>query len=217
MPTTEADSGNVDAGGSRLGCADIIDGGLGARRLVTPRLMLRWIVPGDAAALAEYGSEPLIRQKTETIPYPYDEAMARDWITQSEVLRRNGEAYRFAVIDGVTGAFVGVAALALVQENEGTAELGYWLGRPFWDRGYGREAVAALTAFGRDILKLCAIEALVYAENTASVSVLRGQGFAETEFEVHDVPERGGARLMRRFSLDFAAVDATARVGSQVA
>jgi len=190
-----------------LTSAGIINGGLGTRCLVTPRLRLRWIAPDDANELAKYGSEPLIRQKTETIPYPYDEAIARDWIVEADVLRRKGEAYRFAVTDAVTGAFVGVSALAMVAERDGVAELGYWLGRPFWDRGYGREAVAALVAFGCDILKLRSIEAIVYAENTASVSVLRGQGFAEAEFEVRDVPERGGARLVRRFSLDFASVD----------
>ncbi len=194
--------------------ADIINGGLGTRCLVTPRLRLRWIARDDANALAEYGSEPLIRQKTETIPYPYDEAMARDWIVEADVLRRQGQAYRFAVTDAATGDFVGVSAFATVAECDGVAELGYWLGRPFWDRGYGREAVAALVAFGYDILKLRSIEAIVYAENTASVSVLQGLGFAETKFEVRDVPERGGARLIRRFSLDFAPVETVSDVST---
>ncbi len=192
--------------GTELAGVDVIDGGLGARGLVTPRLMLRWIAPGDAAALSEYGAELLVRQKTETIPYPYDEATARDWIVQSEALRRAGMAYQFAVTEGVSGAFVGVAALSMVEGRVAVAELGYWLGRTFWGQGYGREAVGALVAFGRDILRLGSIKAVVHTENTASVSILRGQWFGETGFEVLDVPERGGARLMRRFSLDFVAM-----------
>lgn len=192
---------------------DIINGGLGTRQLVTPRLRLRWIGPQDVAALAEYGCEPLIRQKTETIPYPYDETMAGNWIAEADVLRRTGKAFRFAVTEGATAAFVGVSALALVPDRGGVAELGYWLGRPFWDKGYGREAVAALVAFGRDILKLHMIEAIVYAENTASVAVLRGQGFSEAAFEVRDVPQRGGARLVRRFCRDFS-VDENASTAS---
>jgi RimJ/RimL family protein N-acetyltransferase len=181
---------------------NIIDGGLGTRTLATSRLSLRWIVPGDAAALALYGGEPLIHQKTDTIPYPYDEKTAMDWISESEGMRHRGEAYRFAVISRETGAFIGVCALAIVDREKDVAELGYWLGRPFWDKGFGREAVAALIAFGRDILQLAGIRAIVYAENTASVAVLRGQDFVESEYEMMDVPERGGNRLVRLFSLE---------------
>lgn len=181
--------------------ANIINGGLGSRRLATARLALRWIEPGDAHALAQYGGDPLIRQKTETIPEPYDEAIAREWIAQSQALRLKGSAFRFTVSDRVSGDFIGVCALAMIEDEEAAAELGYWLGRPFWDQGYGREAVTALIAFGRDVLKLKTIQAIVYAENTASVAVLGKLNFTESEYELINVPERGGKRLVRRFTL----------------
>jgi len=181
--------------------ANIINGGLGSRRLATARLALRWIEPDDARALAQYGGDALIRQKTETIPEPYDEATARTWIAQSQSMRLKGSAFRFTVTDRVSGDFIGVCALAMIEGEEGVAELGYWLGRPFWDQGYGREAVTALIAFGRDVLRLKTIQAIVYAENTASVAVLGRLNFTESEYELIDVPERGGKRLVRRFTL----------------
>ena len=125
---------------------------------------------------------------------------AHQWIDEAEALRVRGVAYRFAIEEKASGGFVGVAALMMLRD--GTAELGYWLGRPYWGQGFGREAVAATVAFGKDILRLCTLQAIVYAENTASVAVLRGQGFSEATYETINVPERGGARLVRRFERD---------------
>jgi 8-oxo-dGTP diphosphatase len=178
----------------------LIGGGLGSRGLFTPRLTLRWIAPCDAEQLSAFGGDPLVQQKTETIPHPYDVPAAHQWIDEAESMRTSGTAYRFAIEEKQNGGFVGVAALMMLKV--GVAELGYWLGRPHWGQGFGREAVAATVAFGEDILRLHALQAVVYAENTASVAVLRGQGFHEVTYETIDVPERGGARLVRRFERD---------------
>ncbi len=178
----------------------LLGGGLGSRSLFTPRLTLRWIAQGDAERLSAFAADPLLLQKTETIPYPYDVPAAHQWIDESLDLRASGKAYRFAVEERAENRFVGVSALTMLDQN--SAELGYWLGREHWGRGYGREAVAAVIAFGKDILKLRTIHAVVYSENTASVAVLRGHGFEEQAFETIDVPERGGARLVRRFVSD---------------
>jgi len=183
-----------------LVAGDLIAGGLGARSLFTPRLSLRWVAQSDAEQLSAFGGDPLVLQKTETIPYPYDVPAAHQWIDEAQDLRARGIAYRFSIEEKASGRFVGVAALMML--TEGTAELGYWLGRPYWGQGFGRETVAATVAFGKDILRLRALQAVAYAENTASVAVLRGQGFTEVTYETIDVPERGGLRLVRRFVHD---------------
>ncbi len=179
---------------------NLLNGGLGARALFTPRLTLRWIGSSDAEALSGFAGDPLLRQKTETIPYPFDVPAAHQWIDEAGDLRSRGVAYRFAVEERATQKFVGVSALMMLAGAR--AELGYWLGPPFWGKGYGREAVAATVAFGADILKLRSVEAVVYSENTASVAVLRALGFEEHAYETINVPERGGARLIRRFVSD---------------
>ncbi len=178
----------------------LLGGGLGSRSLFTPRLTLRWMASNDAERLSAFASDPLLLQKTETIPYPYDVPAAHEWIDEAEDLRARGAAYRFAIEERLTQQFVGVSALMML--DRGVAELGYWLGRDYWGQGFGREAVAATIAFGKDILKLRSIQAVVYSENTASVAVLRGLGFEEHAFETINVPDRGGARLVRRFVSD---------------
>lgn len=177
--------------------AQIIDGGIGGRGIYAPRLLLRWLAPEDADALTQFAGDPEIRRRTETIPHPYDFVAAQSWIEEGRGLRLADAAYRFAIIERRRNEFIGVSALT--RSSEGAAELGYWLGRPFWDRGYGREAVTATLAYGQDILGLTSVTAEVYSENTASVAVLRGHGFQQLGFETSHVPERGGQRLIARF------------------
>ncbi len=190
--------------------AALLGGGLGARALFTPRLTLRWVGPTDAEALSAYAGDPVLLQKTETIPYPYDAPAARRWIDEADRLRAGGAGFRFAIEDRVAQTFVGVSALTMLGGE--SAELGYWLGREFWGQGFGREAVTATVAFGVDILKLKSIQAVVYSENTASVAVLRGLGFEEKGMETIDVPDRGGARLVRRFVSDLTKIEEPSNV-----
>ena len=56
------------------------------------------------------------------------------------------------------------------------AELGYWIGVPFWGKGYATEAASAAVAFGFDMLRLNRIYAHHFAGNTASQRVLEKIG-----------------------------------------
>jgi [ribosomal protein S5]-alanine N-acetyltransferase len=58
------------------------------------------------------------------------------------------------------------------------AALGYWLGQPYWGRGYAREAVAALLDYGFRTLGLNSIRAYTDPANTASQKVLLSCGLA---------------------------------------
>ncbi|MEQ9518902.1 MAG: GNAT family N-acetyltransferase [Parvibaculum sp.] len=192
------------------------EGTLWTRPLFTPRLSLRWFHAGDAGALAALGADAIVRERTETIPHPFDTKAAFAWIDQSDQLRAEGTSFRFAVIDRVDNRLIGVSAL---EQCEGAfPEIAYWLGRSFWDRGFGKEAVTATLAFARDVLRFSQIDALVYAENTASAAVLKSLLFDEFRFETIHVPERGGNRLVRRFRLSLGQGDQASQLDeSQVA
>ncbi len=181
------------------------EGTLWVRPLFTPRLSLRWFHAGDAESLAALGADAVVRERTETIPYPFDLQAALSWIEQSAQLRAQGTAFRFAVLDRLEDRLLGVAALERCASD--LPEIAYWLGRPFWDRGFGKEAALASLAFARDVLRLPQMDALVYAENTASVAVLKALHFEELRFETIHVPERGGNRLVRRFRTVFGIAD----------
>ena len=65
--------------------------------------------------------------------------------------------------------------LELEPENE-RAELGYWIGKPYWNRGYATEAAKAVVAYSFEVLKLNRIYAYHFTRNPASGRVLEKIG-----------------------------------------
>jgi RimJ/RimL family protein N-acetyltransferase len=138
--------------------------------LRTTRLALRPFESTDAATVQRLAGEREIADTTLTVPHPYLDGMAEGWIgTHRELWEKQGHAI-FAVTsesDGVVGA-VGLH-LHLAHRR---AELGYWIGRPFWNRGYATEAARTLIAFGFETLGLNRINASHLTRNPASGRVM---------------------------------------------
>jgi ribosomal-protein-alanine N-acetyltransferase len=58
-----------------------------------------------------------------------------------------------------------------------TAEIGYWLGEPFWNKGIITNAVAMITDYGFDKLGLIRIHTGIFEYNNASMKVLEKNGY----------------------------------------
>jgi RimJ/RimL family protein N-acetyltransferase len=84
---------------------------------------------------------------------------------------RAGNAAAFAITLAGTGEVCGVIGLRVEPEHR-RAELGFWLGVPYWGRGYCTEAAQAVVAFGFEVLKLNRIYAGHFKGNTASQRVM---------------------------------------------
>lgn len=111
---------------------------------------------------------------TASIPYPYERAMADEFIAA----RSGPEEERIAVwaiVRDTDAAFLGVASLAFLPELE-SAEIGYWLGVPYWRHGYTTEAVRALVDHGFGTLGLVRINGSHLARNPASGRVMEKLG-----------------------------------------
>lgn len=74
-----------------------------------------------------------------------------------------------------TGDLVGIVSLH-IQRVHDRAELGYWIGKPYWMRGYATEAARALIGFGFRDLGLHRIFAHHFARNPASGRVMEKAG-----------------------------------------
>ncbi len=129
----------------------------------------------DAPSLALYANNRKVwRNLRDLMPHPYSLENAERFIGHALA---SAPMTNFAI--ACDGAAVGVIGLRLKADVERVgAELGYWLGEPFWGRGILSEAVPAFTAWALEEFKLARIEALVFAWNPASARVLEKAGYA---------------------------------------
>ncbi|WP_457652892.1 GNAT family N-acetyltransferase [Rhodocaloribacter sp.] len=132
-----------------------------------------------AAAVQRLAEDPSIAATTN-LPEPYPPDGALHWIRYLLPKRQAGVEYAFAVLDA-GGELVGVNGLVEVSAAAGFAELGYWIGRPYWGRGYATAANRLLLDYGFEALALRRIIARPLLRNHASRRVLEKLGFRFVE------------------------------------
>jgi [ribosomal protein S5]-alanine N-acetyltransferase len=135
------------------------------------------LAPIHAGALQPLLEDPAIAATTP-FPHPYPPDGAAAYVEESIALRAAGTKYVYA-ISGPEGLPVGMALLKDVDRQKGEAELGYWIGRPYWSRGYATEAAAGMMAYGFETLGLQTILAVTLEANPSSLRVLEKLGFVE--------------------------------------
>ena len=146
--------------------------------LTTNRLVLRPFGLGDAPRVQLLAGDPAIAATTLTIPHPYEDGLAEKWITSHEDDYKLGRIIHFALTLRDDRLLIGAMSLALQNELR-SAELGYWIGRPYWNRGYGTEAAAAVIRYGFDKLRLNRIFAVHMTHNPASGRILEKIGMTK--------------------------------------
>lgn len=145
------------------------------KTIETERLILRSFEIADATALYELANDPKIADTT-TLPHPYPEESAGEWINLHAQLRADDKEYIFAVISKAEKRLIGTATLLNVSRPNSRAELGYWIGSAFWGKGYATEVAKALIGFGFHVLNFNRLGAGCLARNPASARVLEKAG-----------------------------------------
>jgi RimJ/RimL family protein N-acetyltransferase len=143
--------------------------------LQTERLILRPFALTDALLVRELAGQPEVALMTIHIPYPYPDGAAEAWIATHAAGFDQGASFIFAITRRPDGTLMGGISLMADREN-GTAELGYWLGIPHWNRGYATEAAEAVVAYGFETVGLRRIYARYFRHNPASGRVMRKLG-----------------------------------------
>ena len=82
---------------------------------------------------------------------------------------------RLAITDAESGELMGASVLKLALEHH-KAEVGYWVGKPFWGRGIASEAAAELVRYAFDTMGLHRVFAFCITGNRASSRVLEKAG-----------------------------------------
>jgi [ribosomal protein S5]-alanine N-acetyltransferase len=139
--------------------------------LRTERLVLRPFETADATRVQELAGVRDVALNTMNIPHPYPPGAGQQWVASQEEKLAQGH-HNFAIDDG---ALVGGIGLRVQSEYE-RAEIGYWIGKPFWGRGYATEAAAAIIRYGFEELNLRRIYAGYFSRNEKSARIMIKNG-----------------------------------------
>lgn len=143
--------------------------------LESERLRLRQLLFEDAQAIHRLLEDRRIAETTQNIPYPYPEGGAERFIRNTHANFEDGAGYSFAIVHKAENAFMGVVGIHPNHAHK-SAEIGYWLGVPYWGQGYMTEAVWRVLRFGFEALELNRIFASYYVDNPASGRVMEKAG-----------------------------------------
>jgi ribosomal-protein-alanine N-acetyltransferase len=140
--------------------------------LTTDRLVLRPFTIEDAPAVQRLAGEREIALNTLLIPHPYPEGAADEWIQGHNDKSDN---HIFAIAPRNGGEVMGAIGLH-VERNHDRAEIGYWLGVPYWGNGYVTEAARAVVGYAFDDVGVNRVFAAHFRRNPASGKVLQKIG-----------------------------------------
>jgi len=137
----------------------------------TDRLQLSELSEADIPELVPLIGAREVAANTLRIPHPYFEEHAREFLASP---RQPGEL-RLGIRLQEDGKFCGGMGLH-PQPQHRSAELGYWIGMPYWGNGYATEAASAVVRYGFERLNLNRIFAHHFKRNPASGRVLQKIG-----------------------------------------
>ena len=143
--------------------------------IATNRLLLRAPRPSDAGPMTLYAGDNRVSNMTTSVPHPYSQQMAETFIEQIAAGTHREDVWVMDASNHGGSEFIGIIGL---KRDE--AEIGYWVGPPFWSTGYASEALAGVISHLFEDRKLTEITAAVFFDNPASQQVLRKAGFAES-------------------------------------
>lgn len=162
--------------------------------LATERLRLRAPRGEDAKAIAALANDHRIAANTVRIPHPYCPADAEQFI--ATVNQRDGETCFVVMLDDVVIGACGI------EPRDDTPEVGYWLGAPYWGRGYATEAVRALIDHAFGDLEHEALQAGARVSNPSSRRVLEKCAFQWTGVRLTRIRAINSSAPVDRFRLD---------------
>lgn len=142
----------------------------------TKKFTLRKATMKDAQSIAKYANNKKIADNLTTLPSPYSLKDAREYIKRCQKRYKQKEPDSFNLGIEINKEIVGMIGVHEIK-HEHKAEIGYWLGEPFWGKGIMSRAVKLSAKECVRRFKLKRLEAHVFSYNKASARVLEKNGF----------------------------------------
>lgn len=145
-------------------------------RLTLATCVLREFRRGDEPSLVRHANNRNVWINVrDSFPYPYRPSDAKAWLRLA-----TAEAFNQVFAIDVGGFAVGAIGVKPGDDvNRLSAEIGYWLGEEFWNRGIATDAVKAVSQYAFETLGMVRVHAAVFEWNVASMRVLEKAGFVK--------------------------------------
>ncbi len=140
------------------------------------RVSLRRFTVRDAPMVQTLAGNAAVADTTLNIPHPYPPDAAERWIAGHAVEFAANTGAVFAVVEETGGALVGSISVGVDGEHD-HGEVGYWIGQPFWGRGYASAALRLMVKHCFATMELHRVYAHHMARNPASGRVMQKAGF----------------------------------------
>jgi RimJ/RimL family protein N-acetyltransferase len=163
--------------------------------LETKRLTLRAPCLEDAKTVAMLANDRRIAENTARIPHPYKLSDAESFIAAANA--NEGDALFLITLRDRT--VIGACGITMLADQP---ELGYWLGVPYWGKGYATEALHALIDYAFADLGHAALAAGARVTNPASRRVLEKCGFQWTGVGLYRIRAINSSAPIDRFRLE---------------
>ena len=166
----------------------------------TNRLILRPFTPADAPEVQWLAGDKDIAATTQNVPHPYEDGMAERWIETHQGSFERGDLVNFAITLRYDNSLIGAIGLRINQPDD-NAELGYWIGKPYWNMGYCTEAAEAVVHHAFAVLALHRVYAQHFKSNAASGRVMQKIGMSYEGYLKQHVKKWGVFEDMENYGL----------------
>lgn len=143
--------------------------------LETERLRLRPFTLDDEAEVFALVSHPevarFVRFEAHRTP-----AETRAFLQSAQQHYHRSDPFSWAIVRREDERVIGSCGFVSQAGERQSAEIGYWLGKPYWGKGYAAEAARALVRFGFEQMNLERVEAKCFVENRAGQRVIEKLG-----------------------------------------
>lgn len=146
--------------------------------LESKRLILRPFLLNDAPTVQTFAGNYKVAEMTATIPHPYLDGMAEAWIKTHLKSWQEQILLTLAMEEKNSQKLIGCISLGFNQLHQ-RAELGYWIGEPYWNQGFCTEAGKCLVSFAFKKLNLRKITSSHMTKNPASGKVMQKIGMIQ--------------------------------------
>jgi len=141
------------------------------------KIRLRKIRISDADFIYQNAQDKEITRYSFVIPPPFTFEQARKFIRKAQREARRKISYQFGIELKNRQKLIGIIGLSGINYHNKNANVGFWLAREYWGKGFSREALNLILGFGFKQLKLKRIQARVLSGNKPSQKLLEKAGF----------------------------------------